>query len=157
MVFDLTQGDKSMETPPPNDSSISPPVRGHSVHSGETGKKKECTNNVLKIVTTGYVLPFISKPKLATVPLIHSGYKAHQNKLALASCMESLLSKNVIERVENVRSLWFYSHLFLVPKPHQKWRAFMDLNRLNVFLLVERFKWKHQSPSGPLFPGEWCL
>ena len=39
-----------------------------------------------------------------------------------------------------MRSLWFYSHLFLVPKPHQKWRAFMDLNRLNVFLLVERFK-----------------
>ena len=51
------------------------------------------------------------KPKLARVPLIHSGYKAHQKDLALASCMQSLLSKNAIERVENVKSLGFYSRL----------------------------------------------
>ena len=53
-----------------------------------------------------------------------------------------------IERVENVKSLGFYSRLFLVPKPHQRWRPVIDLNRVNTFLLVERFKWKHQSISG---------
>ena len=48
------------------------------------------------------MLPFITKQKLARVPPIHSGYKAHQKDLALASCIQSLLSKNAIERVENV-------------------------------------------------------
>ena len=33
----------------------------------------------------------------------------------------------------------FYSHLFLVPKPNQKWRPVIDLSRLNAFLLVEKF------------------
>ena len=36
---------------------------------------------------------------------------------ALASCIQSLLLKNTIERVENVKSLLFYSRLCLVPKP----------------------------------------
>ena len=40
---------------------------------------------MLNIITNGYVLPFISKPKLARAPLIQSGYKAHQKDLALAS------------------------------------------------------------------------
>ena len=56
---------------------------------------------------------------VTNVPLIHSGYNAHQKDLALASCIQSLLSKNAIERVENVKSLRFYSCLFLVPKPPQ--------------------------------------
>ena len=68
--------------------------------------------------------------------LIHSGDKVHQKDLALASCIQSLLSKNAIERVENVKSLRFYSRLFLVPKPHQKWRPVIDLSRPNAFLLV---------------------
>ena len=85
---------------------------------------------------------FITKPKLARVPLIHLGKKDHQKDLALASCIKSLLSKNTIERVENVKSLWFYSFLFLVPKPHQRWRPMIDVSRLNTFLLVKKFKIK---------------
>ena len=34
----------------------------------------------------------------------------------------------------------FYSRLFLVPKPHQRWRPVIDLSRLNTFLHVEKFK-----------------
>ena len=106
----------------------------------------KCSNNVLNIITNGYVLPFISKPNLARVPLIRSGYKALQKDQALASCIQSLLSKNAIERVKNVKSLVFYSCLFLVPMPHQRWRPVIDLSRLNTFLLVESSK----CPSGPL-------
>ena len=40
----------------------------------------------------------------------------------MASCIQSLLSKNAIERVESVKSLGFYSRQFLVPKPHRRWR-----------------------------------
>ena len=39
---------------------------------------------MLNSLTNGYILPFITDPKLARVPLIHSGYKAHQKGLALA-------------------------------------------------------------------------
>ena len=40
----------------------------------------------------------------------------------------------------NTKSLGFYSHLFLVPKPHQKVRPFIDLSRLNTFFLVEKLR-----------------
>ena len=77
--------------------------------------------------------------------LIQSGYKAHQKDLVLASCIQSLLSKNAINRLENVKSLGFYSRLFLVPKHHQRWRPVIDLIRLNTFLLVERLKKRGKS------------
>ena len=109
-----------MVIPPPNDSlkaSLSPPVGGclHSFRRDWQTNKR--SSNVLNIITNGYVLPFISKPKLVRFPLIQSEYKALQKDQALAT-IESLLSKNAIERVENVKSLGFYSRLFLVPKPH---------------------------------------
>ena len=100
----------------------------------------KCSPNVLNIITNGYVLPFLSKPNLVRFPLILSEYKVHQKDQALATCIQSLLSKNAIERVENVKSLGFYSRLFLVPKPHQRWRPVIDLSRLNTFLHVEKFK-----------------
>ena len=75
---------------------------------------------------------------------------------ALASCIQSLLSKNAIERVENVKSLGFYSHLFLVLNPHQRWRPVIDLSRLNTFILVKRFKMETpESIRTSLIPGEW--
>ena len=123
VVFDPTQRDKGVEMPPPNDSfqaSLSPPVGGRLRSFRRDWLTNKCSSNVLKIITNGYILPFISKPDLVRAPLIQSGYKALQKELALTSCIQSLLSKNAIERVENVKSLGFYSCLFLVPKPHQK-------------------------------------
>ena len=111
---------------------------------------------MLNITSNSYVLPFISKPNLVGAPLIQSGYKALQKEQALASCIQSLLSKNIIERVKNVKSLRFYSRLFLVPKPHQRWRPVIDLSRLNTFLLVERFKMETpESIRASLIPEEW--
>ena len=70
-----------METPPTNDSlaSLSPPVGNASVFSEETCKQ---TKNAQTMYQTfyGYILPFITKPKLTRVPLIHSGYQAHQKE-----------------------------------------------------------------------------
>ena len=155
VVINPTPGDKGMETPPPNDSSkasLSPPVGGRLCSFRRDWKINKCSDSILNIITNGYVLPFISKPKLVRAPLIHSGYKALHKKQALTSCIQSLLSKNAIERVKNVKSLGFYSHLFLVPKPHQRWRPVIDLSSLNAFLLdcIKVQKWKHQSLSGPL-------
>ena len=89
-------------------------------------------------------------------PLILSEYKTLLKDQALADCIQSLLSKNAIERVENVKSLGFYSRLFLVPKPHQRWRPVVDLTRFNSFLHVEKFKMETpESIRTSLVPGEW--
>ena len=110
------------KTPPPNDSlkaSLSPPVEGRLHSFRRDWQTNKCSSNVLKIITNGYILPFISKPSLVRFPLIQSEYKALQKDQALATCIHCLLSKNAIERVKNVKSIGFYSRLFLAPKPHQ--------------------------------------
>ena len=113
---------------------------------------------MLNIITNGYILPFRSKPNLIRFPLIISEYKALPKDQALADCIQSLLSKNAIERVENVKSLWFYSRLFLVPKPHQRWRPVIDLSRFNTFLHIEKFKMETpESIRTSLIPGEWVM
>ena len=148
-----------METPPPNVSSkasLSPPVGGRLRSFGRDWQTNKCSSNVLNIITNGYVLPFLSKPNLVRFPLILSEYKTLQKHQALADCIQSLLSKNAIERVEHVKSLRFYSLLFLVPKPHQRWRPVIDLSRLNTFLHVEKFKMEiPESIRTSLVPGEW--
>ena len=148
-----------METPLRNDSSkasFSPPVGSRLRSFKRDWLTNKCSQNVLNIITNGYVLPFRSKPNLIRFPLILSEYKAQQKDQALATCIQSLLSKNAIERVENVKSLGFYSRLFLVPKPHQRWRPVIDLSRLNTFLHVEKFKMETpESIRTSLVPGEW--
>ena len=98
-------------------------------------------------------IPFKTKFKPNQIP---SEYKARQKGQALATCIQSLLSKNAIERVENVKSLGFYSHLFLVPKPHQRWRPVIDLSRLNTFLHIKQFNMETpESIRTSLILGEW--
>ena len=159
VVFDPIIGEEGVETPLPNDSSkasLSPPAGGRLRSFRRDWQTNKCSPNVLNIITNGYVLPFLSKPNLVRFPLILSEYKAHQKDQALASCNQSLLLKNAIERVENVKSLGFYSCLFLVSKPHQRWRPVIDLSRLNTFLHVEKFKMETpESIRTSLIPGEW--
>ena len=111
VVFDPIIGEGGVETPLPNDSSkaLSPPVGGRLRSFRRDWQTNKCSPNVLNIITNGYVLPFLSKPNLVRFPLILSEYKAQQKDQALATCIQSLLSKNAIERVENVKSLGFYS------------------------------------------------
>ena len=154
--FDPTTGGEGVENPLPNDSLkdfLSPPVGGHLRSFRRHWQTNKCSSNVLNIITNGYVLPFLYKPNLVRFPLILSEYKAHQ---ALGTCIQSLLSKNAIKRVKNVKSLGFYSRLFLVPKPHQRWRLVIDLSRLNTFLHVEKFKMETpESIRTSLIQGEW--
>ena len=57
--------------------------------------------------------------------------------------------------MENVKSLGFYSRLFLVPKPRRKVRPVIDLSRLNTFLHIEKFKMETpESIRTSLIPGE---
>ena len=85
VVFDPTTRGEGVETPLPNDSlkaSLSPPVRGRLRSFRRDWQTNKCSSNVLNIITSGYVLPFLSKPNLVRFPLILSEYKARQkNKL----------------------------------------------------------------------------
>ena len=96
VIFDHTTGTEAMETPLSNDylASNIPPVGGFLRSFRRDWLKEKCSNNLLNINTNGYVLPFITKPKLARHPLILSGYKVHQKDQALASGIQSLLSKS---------------------------------------------------------------
>ena len=72
VIFNPTQGDEGVETPPPNDplqASLSPPV-GRFRSFRRDWLTNKCSDNVLNIITNGYVLPFISKPNLVRPPLI---------------------------------------------------------------------------------------
>ena len=74
-----------METPFPNDSLkafLSPPV-GRLRSFRRDWQREKCSNNILNIITNGYVQPFITKPRLARVRLIHSGYNCHQKPTVL--------------------------------------------------------------------------
>ena len=135
-VFDPTLGDEGMETPPPDDSikaSLSPPVGGRLRSFRRDWQTKKCSSNVLNIITNGYVLPFISKPSLDRFPLIQSEYKALQKDQALATCIQSLLSKNVIERVENVKSLGVLQSPVFSPQASPKVEASHRLKQAQHF------------------------
>ena len=135
-IFEPTLRDEGVDTPPPNDSlkaSLNPPVGGHLHSFRRDWQIKKCSSNVLNIITNGYLLPFISKPSLVRFPLIQSECKAHQKVQALTTCIQSLLSKNAIERLENVKSLGFYSCLFLVPQASPKVEAGHRLKQAEHF------------------------
>ena len=82
VIFDPNLGNEGVETPPPNDSLIasdSPPV-GVCLHSFRRDwQTNKYFDNVLNIITNGYVLPFTSKPNLVRAPLITRPFK--KNKL----------------------------------------------------------------------------
>ena len=50
VVFDPTIGEEGMETPPPNDSSLSPPVGGRLRSFRRDWQTNKCSSNVLNII-----------------------------------------------------------------------------------------------------------
>ena len=110
----------------------------------------------LDILKQGYRLPFKDHPQLSRTPCIHSGYNKIDKDSALSSSILDLLAKNAIEEVNKQDSLGFYSRLFLVPKPGNRWRPVIDLSSLNQYLTVSKFKMETpESIRTSLRQGEW--
>ena len=110
----------------------------------------------LDILKQGYRLPFRDHPKLSRTPCIHSRYNEIDKDSALSSSILDLLAKNAIEEVNKQDSLGFYSRLFLVPKPGNRWRPVIDLSSLNQYLTVSKFKMETpESIRTSLRQGEW--
>ena len=141
VIFSTPQQGKRVWIPLPNDSfkaSSSPPVGGRHHSFSIDCQTNNCSSNVLKLITNGYVLPFLSKPNLVSFSLIISEYKALPKDQALAHCIQCLLSKNVIERVENVKSLVLQSPVSST-QASPKVEASYRLKQAQHFLHVEKF------------------
>ena len=66
--------------------------------------------------------------------------------------------KGAIERGTNVKSLGFYSRLFLVPKKTGDLRPVIDLSTLNHHMVVPHFKMETQgSVRSAIRSQEWTV
>ena len=111
---------------------------------------------VVQMLKDGYTLPFKTRPNLTRSPAIVSCYVHPHRKLYLLEALDQLTNKNAVELVRNQTSLGFYSQLFLVPKPNNKWRPILDLSNLNQFLKAEKFKMETpETIQTSLQAGEW--
>ena len=95
---------------------------------------------VVLVLKQGYCLPFKEKPPLSQFPAIRSTYSSPVKQEALLESVQQMVKKRAVVPVQNNNSLGFYSCLFLVPKPENKWRPVIDLSVVNTYLHVPIFK-----------------
>ena len=111
---------------------------------------------VLAVLREGYILPFWFRPNLTRNPTITSCYVNPHKNSYLLEALHQLLDKNAVELVQNPQSLGFYSRLFLVPKPNNRWRPILDLSTLNNYLKTQSFKMETpETIMTSLQAGEW--
>ena len=111
--------------------------------------------SILSLLRDGYKLPFRECPNLSSVPCITSSYTGSDNQSALLTYIQDLLHKGTIEVMHSQNSLGFYSRLFLVPKPGNRWRPVIDLSSLKKFLAIPKFKMETaESKRASLRKGE---
>ena len=103
-----------------------------------------------------YVLPFLSKPNLVRNPSDSVRIKGPSKRSSSGHLYSVSSVKECNRKGGKCKISGFYSHLFLVPKPHQRWRPVTDLSRFNTFLHIEKFKMETpESIRTSLIPGEW--
>ena len=67
-----------------------------------------------------------------------------------------MVQKRAVVPVQNKNSLRFYSRLFLVRKPENKWRPVIDLSVVNTYFHVPTFKMETAEViRACLQAGEW--
>ena len=111
---------------------------------------------VVLVLKQGYCLPFKEKPPLTRFPTIKSSYTSPVKQEALLEAVQQMVQKRAVVPVQNKNSLGFYSRLFLVPKPENKWRPVIDLSVVNTYLHVPTFKMETAEViRASLQVGEW--
>ena len=111
---------------------------------------------VVLVLKQGYCLPFKEKPPLSRFPAIRSSYSSLVKQEALLESVQQMVQKRAVVPVQNKNSLGFYSRLFLVPKPENKWRPVIDLSVVNTYLHVPTFKMETAEViRASLQTGEW--
>ena len=142
----------------PNVHSVAenPPVGCRLHRFWETWLSLGSNPRVVSILKDSYNLPFKMRSPLTRCPLIISGYANPRRNKFLKEALQSLITKQAVEKVVVRASLAFYNRLFIVPKPNNKWRPILDLSKLNLFLHSETFKMETpETIRLSLQKGEW--
>ena len=82
-------------------------------------------------------IAFQQRPQLTHQSI---SFRTRNSRQDLQQAVDALLMKGAIERVTNVKSLGFYSRLFLVPKKTGDLRPVIDLSTLNRHMVVPHFQ-----------------
>ena len=107
------------------------------------------------IVEDGVGIAFQQRPQLTHQSI---SFRTRNSRQDLQQAVDALLMKGAIERVTNVRSLGFYSPLFLVPKKTGDLRPVIDLSTLNRHMVVPHFKMETQgSVRSAIRSQEWAV
>ena len=107
------------------------------------------------IVEDGVGIAFQQRPQLTHQSI---SFRTRNSRQDLQQAVDALLMKGAIERVTNVRSLGFYSRLFLVPKKTGDLRPVIDLSTLNRHMVVPHFKMATQgSVRSAIRSQEWAV
>jgi hypothetical protein len=111
---------------------------------------------VLKTLHEGYRVPFSSLPPLTDTPVSRVQY-AHDKvrRETLDQAVLDMVEKGAIEAVHSPDP-GFYSRIFLVPKPGNRWRPVIDLSALNAHVPCPSFKM--ETPASVLRAvrkGQW--
>ena len=149
VVFDPFLGDEGVET-----SSLSPPVGGclHSFRRDWLANK--CSDVIILSPMLRSSIHLKTKFSQSSPDSIRLQGPSKRPSSGLLYPVSSVKGHN--KKGGKCKISWVYTRLFLVPKPHQRWRPVIDLSRLNTFLLVERFKMETpESIRTSLIPGKW--
>lgn len=95
---------------------------------------------LISVIQDGLRISFNAHPPLTDSP---QWIKIPNNPLkakALRAEVLALKQKDAIEIIQEINTPAFYSHLFVVPKPGNRWRPVIDLSILNTFINAPHFK-----------------
>ena len=107
------------------------------------------------IVEDGVGIAFQQRPQLTHQSI---SFRTRNSQQDLQQAVDALQMKGAIERVTNVKSLGFYSRLFLVPKKTGDLRPVIDLSTLNRHMVVPHFKMETQgSVRSAIRSQEWTV
>ena len=100
-------------------------------------------------------IAFQQRPQLTHQSI---SFRTRNSQQDLQQADDALLMKGAIERVTNVKSLGFYSRLFLVTKKTGEMRPVIDLSTLNRHMVVPHFKMETQgSVRSAIRSQEWTV
>ena len=107
------------------------------------------------IVEDGVGIAFQQRPQLTHQCI---SFRTRNSRQDLQQAVDALLMKGAIERVMNVKSLGFYSRLFLVPKKTGDLRPVIDLSTLSCHMVIPHFKMETQgSVRSAIRSQEWTV
>ena len=107
------------------------------------------------IVEDGVGIAFQQRPQLTHQSI---SFRTRNSRQDLQQALDALLMKGAIERVTSVKSLGFYSQLFLVPKKTGDLRPVIHLSTLNRHMVVPHFKMETQgSVRSAIRSQEWMV